>query len=100
MNSNNQKSPGGPSANGPGSYVVLAGSQRAVLPGAHVLGVADADEWVEVTIKPRRKKLFPELTGVPGKIMTREELNEEYGAAQEDTDTVKAVLTGLGLRIL
>jgi kumamolisin len=100
MNSNKQGSPGGASSNGQGPYVVLPGSQRAVLPGAHVLGAADADEWIEVTLKLRRKKPLPEPTGLPGKVLTRGELGDEYGAAQADIDTVKTVLTSLGLRIL
>jgi kumamolisin len=100
MNSNNQGPPVGASANSPGSYVVLAGSQRSVLPGAQVLGAADADEWIEVTVKIRRQKPLPEPTGLPGKVMTREELGAEYGAAPEDISKVKTVLTALGLVIL
>jgi kumamolisin len=100
MNSNKQGSPGGASANSPGSYVVLPGSQRAVLPGAHVLGAADADEWIELTIKIRRRKPLPEPAGLPGKVMTREELGAEYGAAPEDINKVKTVLTTLGLSVL
>ena len=70
------------------------------MPGAHVLGTADTDEWIELTIKIRRQKPLPEPTGLPGKVMTREELGAEYGAAPEDINKVKTVLTALGLSIL
>ena len=100
MNSSKQGPPGGASANSQRSHVVLPGSQRVVLPGAHVLGAADTDEWIEVTVKIRRQKPLPEPTGLPGKVMTREELGAEYGAAPEDISKVKAVLTALGLVIL
>ncbi len=100
MNSNKQGPPERGSANSPGSYVVLSGSQRPVFPGAHVLGVADTNEWIELTIKIRRQKPLPEPPGLPGKAMTREELAAEYGAAPEDINWVKTVLTALGMIIL
>jgi kumamolisin len=79
---------------------MVPGSAREVRPGARVLGVADADEWIELTIKIRRKKPLPEPAGFPVKALTREELGTEYGADPADVEKVKAVLTGLGLKIL
>jgi kumamolisin len=100
MKSTNQKPLSGASANGPGSYVPVPGSAREVRPGARVLGVADSDEWIELTIKIRRKKPLPEPKGFPVKAITRAELGSEYGADPADVEKVKTVLAGLGLKIL
>lgn len=83
-----------------GSHVVVPGSARDVRPGARVLGVADADEWIELTIKIRRKKPLPEPKGFPAKALSREELAAEYGADPADVEQLRTVLTGLGLKIL
>lgn len=82
------------------SHVVLPGSARAVPSGAKVLGVAGPDEWIEITVKLRRKNALPELTGRPGTILTRAELAAQYGSAQADMDKVTTVLTGLGLTVI
>lgn len=82
------------------SHVVLPGSERVVLPGAKALGVAGPEEWIEVTVKLRRKKPLPEISGRPAARMTREEFESGYGAARADIDKVVAVLSGLGLKIL
>ena len=72
-------------------------------PGAQVLGVADPDEWLELTLKLRRKKELPEpgsakagSTKPPG----RAEIREQYGADPADIEKVRTVLTALGMRIL
>jgi kumamolisin len=83
----------------PVALVALAGSTRAVRPGAVVLGVADPHEWIEVTIKVRRKKALPEWAP-GGKPMTREQLATEYGADPADMEKVKTVLGSFGLRVL
>ncbi|HTI07394.1 MAG TPA: S53 family peptidase [Puia sp.] len=82
------------------SHVVLKGSSRQMRPGAKVLGVAGPEEWIEVTVKLRRKKPLPELTGRPSAILTRSELEATYGADPADIEKVRTVLTGLGLSIL
>ncbi|HVU57581.1 MAG TPA: S53 family peptidase [Puia sp.] len=82
------------------SRVVLKGSDRQVRPGAKVLGTAGPDEWIEVTLKLRRKQPLPELSGRPGQRMSRAELEANYGAAPADVEKVRNVLTGLGLTII
>lgn len=82
-----------------GSHVILQGSGRALRPGASVLGVADLDEWIELTIKVRRKKALPAVSGLV-KTLSRDELGTQYGADPADMDKVKTVLAGLGLQIL
>ena len=92
------KQPAGGAAGNSGSHVLLAGSTRAMRPGAKVLGVADPDEWIEITIKVRRKKVLPEV-GVRTKVLSLAELETQYGAAPADLKNVTDVLSGLGLKI-
>src|SRR5580704_15897171 len=95
MNTKGQQPAGGAPGNS-GSHVLLSGSTRAMRPGAKVLGVADPDEWIEITIKVRRKKALPEPGG---KVLSLTELEAQYGAAPADMKKVTAVLSGLGLKI-
>lgn len=97
MKSTDQKKTGGETTSG--SHCLLAGSMRAVRPGASVLGAADPDEWIELTIKVRRKKSLPEISSST-KPISRAVLAEEYGAAPADIEKVKTVLTAIGLKIL
>lgn len=69
-------------------------------PGARVLGAADPSEWIEVTIKVRRKKPLPEVAARLATPLTRQQLQAEYGADPADIEKVKTVLTGLGLKII
>jgi len=80
--------------------VALAGSSRAVRPGAVILGVADPYEWIEVTVKIRRKKPLPEWKAGGMGVMTKEQLAAEYGADPADMEKVKSVLGSFGLRVL
>ena len=81
------------------THVVLKGSARQVRPGAKVLGTAGPDEWIEVTLKLRRKKPLPDLSGRPARI-SRAELEANYGAAPADMEKVRTVLTGMGMTII
>ena len=52
-------------------HTILSGSHRYHRSGVEILGRADPHEWVEVTIKVRRKAALPEpMAG--GSAMTRE----------------------------
>jgi kumamolisin len=90
---------GGKVGGSTGSHVLLSGSMRAVRPGASVLGVADPDEWIELTIKVRRKNPLPEISRSV-KPLSLAALGEQYGAAPADMEKVRTVFTGLGLKIL
>jgi kumamolisin len=78
------------------THEVLPGSKRTALPGAKVIGRANAHSKIEVTLKLRRAKELPELKGRPAKAMTREQL-AAYGATQDDMDKVTSVLGRFGL---
>ena len=70
-------------------------------PGAKVLGVAGADEWIEVTIKVRRKQALPAAAAGKGaKKLSLTALEEQYGADPADMEKVVTVLTGMGVKIL
>lgn len=76
----------------------LPGTHRIPLPGARVLGAASPDEWIEVTVKLRRKTALPELEGRPKKPLSCEQLAKKYGSTQADINTVARVLREFGLK--
>ncbi len=81
------------------THEVVSGSRRTVLPGARVLGRANAHGKIEVTLKLRRMKELPELEGRPSKVMTREQL-AAYAVAKEDIEKVTSVLAKFGLTLV
>jgi kumamolisin len=80
------------------THVPLKGSRRYRRSGSQDLGPADDHERCELTVKVRRKANLPEL--LPGKIISRTELENRCGADPKDFDTVEKVLTNFGLTIL
>ena len=81
------------------THTEIRGSNRIPLPGAHAVGAAHAEEWVEVTLKLKRKKPLPSLDDRPREFMKREDL-AAYGANQADIDKVTKVFSDLGLEVL
>ena len=81
------------------THVVLEGSRRRMLPGARLLGRADAQEKMDVTVKVRRMKDLPELAGRPERAMTHAELAAGYGASPADLELTRAVLGRFGLAV-
>jgi kumamolisin len=80
-------------------HIQLPGSQRSLLPGSKVLATANPNQWVEVTLKLRRKAPL-DLTGRPKARLSRKDLADRYGASAEDLAAVKSVLGKLGLEVL
>jgi len=76
----------------------LAGSLRRAMPGAKVLGQANARGMIEVTLKLRRKQALPELDARPAVPLTCDELAARYGASQDDIDQVTQVMSQYGLK--
>ncbi|WP_043289069.1 S53 family peptidase [Paraburkholderia oxyphila] len=76
----------------------LPGSLRHVMPGAKVLGQANAHGVIEVTLKLRRKLALPDLEARPAAPLTRDELATRYGASQDDIDKVTQVMSQYGLK--
>ncbi len=76
-------------------YVQLTGSDRGPLDDIQLVGPADPDEWLELTIVTRRMASLPTTaTGAPAPL-SRAELRESYGSAPADQDFVASVLTSL-----
>ena len=82
------------------SHVVLPGSQRTLLSGSQVLGMADAAQRIEVTVKLRRKAPLPEMTERPTTPLSRAESAAKYGATAEDIAKVKDVFGRYGLDVV
>jgi kumamolisin len=79
------------------AYVILAGSHRNPGRAARVLGKSDPDQWVEVTVKLRRKAQLPDVTDRPATPLSRAELGAKYGASAQDLDKVKTAFERYGL---
>lgn len=68
--------------------VVLKGSNR-VAPASATQKKADPEMFIEVTVRIRRKKPIDEALAA-GQVISREDYQKEFGAMQEDADTVEA----------
>jgi kumamolisin len=81
------------------AYVPLPGSKRSLLPNSRSAGPIDPSEIVNVTVRVRSKedpaslaKMAYDLANRPladRKYLTREELEAQHGAAQEDLDKIE-----------
>jgi kumamolisin len=80
------------------SHVKLPGSLRGALPGARVLGQANAHAVIEVSLKLRRKQLLPDLETRPESPLSRDALASAYGASRDDIDKVTQVFSQYGLK--
>ena len=79
------------------THAVLNGTRKLVAPGARKIGFADPEALVEVTIKVRRKNALPLCTSCPHIQLSREEIAERHGTAQEDIDAVVRAMESFGL---
>ena len=82
------------------SHVVLQGSERIRMSGARALGVEDAHQWLDVTVKLRRKSPLPAFETRPEKKMSPDDLATNYGASDDDIAKVKASFQKYGLKVL
>jgi kumamolisin len=82
------------------SHIPLEGSERVAAPGATAIGPADGNEWLEVTVKVKRKAELPEPGDRTQPMLTREALGARYGADPAALDDAAATLAGYGLQIL
>jgi kumamolisin len=81
------------------THTPVAGSERKPLPGAVSTGATNAHTLIDVSLKLRRKNALPALTGRPKVPMTRQELGEQFGAAQSDIDAVAKAFAPFGLKV-
>jgi kumamolisin len=82
------------------THTLVKGSERIPLPGARALGAAHAEQWVEVTVKLKRKTALPELTERPKQILTRDELAAKYGSDPADVEKAAKAFSAMGLEVL
>jgi kumamolisin len=79
--------------------VQIPGSARTELVGAEVLGPVEPTSTVSATVLLRRRADLDEALVTGPDSITPEQLAEKYGAADEDVQRVREVLTGAGLTI-
>jgi hypothetical protein len=93
----------------PDNYVALPGSERRAGPSATLLGTADGNEQVTVTIVLRRRPdgpPMPDMSSYPTTIpagrtrMTTEEFAGKYGAAPSDIAKVSDFVTAHGMTVV
>ncbi len=90
--------------------IPIPGSERAVLPGAHLVGPADPNERVQVTVlvrsRPSSKGLTPMIEDVGARKpserrhLSREEFAAMHGADPDDLRKVEAFSREYGLEIV
>jgi kumamolisin len=80
--------------------VEFSASHRNALPGATILGSADPDEPLEVTLYLRRRNPLPHDVRSGRVRLTRTELRERYGAHEADVEAVRTALEPLGVDVV
>ena len=78
----------------------LAASHRAPLPASTVLGPADPQERIEVSLYLRRRQPLPTDLATGGRHLSRDELREQYGADAGDVDSVGEALARHDLAVV
>ena len=81
-------------------FIAVPGSERTPAFGAVATRAADAEAWVEVTLKLARKTPLPALDQRPKRTLSATELGAQYGASDEAIKRVSDTFTGLGLTVL
>ncbi|MEJ0046070.1 MAG: S53 family peptidase [Rhodospirillales bacterium] len=90
------------------THTILAGSVRATMPGALVIGKADPAERLEVTVLVRRQASAELAARVgelarpdaPAKHLSREEFAQHHGASSADFAAVKKFAVAHGLSVV
>jgi len=78
----------------------LAASRRRELPHSDVLGPADPQERIRVSLYLRRRENLPAQAAAGLLRLTRQELRERYGAHPDDVDRVRESLAGYGIELV
>ena len=81
-------------------FIAVPGSERTPAFGASATRAADAEAWLEVTLKLARKAPLPALDTRPQSTLTATELGSQYGASDAAIKRVADTFTGLGLTLL
>jgi kumamolisin len=78
----------------------FAAAYRRPLPAPVPLGPPDPAERIEVSLYLRRRAPLPPGTGGDGRVLTRHELRERYGADPADVALLRATLAGRGIDVV
>jgi kumamolisin len=81
-------------------FIAVPGSERTPAFGATATRAADAEAWVEVTLKLARKAPLPALDQRPKRTLSAGELGAQYGASDEAIKRVSDTFAALGLTVL
>ena len=81
-------------------FIAVAGSERTPAFGATATRAADAEAWLEVTLKLARKAPLPTVDTRPKAVLSATELGASYGASDDAIKRVCDTFTGLGLTLL
>jgi len=81
-------------------FIAVPGSERTPAFGATATRAADAEAWVEVTLKLARKAPLPAVDQRPQRALTSGELGAQFGASPDAVKRVSDTFTGLGLTVL
>ena len=81
-------------------FFAVPGSERTPAFGATATRAADAEAWVEVTLKLARKTPLPAVDARPMQALSATELGARYGASDEAVTRVSDTFAALGLTVL
>src|ERR1700749_3066598 len=81
-------------------FIAVPGSERTPAFGATATRAADAEAWVEVTLKLARKAPLPSLDQRPARPLTAAEIGTQYGASDDAVKRVSDTFAALGLTVL
>ncbi len=81
-------------------FIAVPGSERTPAFGATATRAADAEAWLEVTLKLARKAPLPAVDTRPLRPLSATEIGTQFGASDAAVKRVGDAFTGLGLTVL
>ncbi len=81
-------------------FIAIPGSERVPVPGAEATRAADAEAWIEVTLKLARQAPLPPVDARPTRHYTAAEIGAQFGASEAVVKRVADTFAGLGLTVL
>ena len=81
-------------------FIAVPGSERTPAFGATATRSADAEAWLEVTLKLARKGPLPAAETRPLRPLSAAEIGAQYGASDDAIKRVAETFAGLGLTVL
>jgi kumamolisin len=82
------------------TFFAIPGSERTPAFGATATRAADAQAWVEVTLKLARKAPLPSVDQRPARALSAAEIGAQFGASAEAVSRVSTTFEALGLTVL